>query len=293
MPSLTVGTVTVATLAIAAPLVAAVILTLRARRHKISPAIPRPDGWLPVLGHSLLFLGGNQAAISTFEKFGMELGPLYVVELGAGRETLCVADVDIIAQLYRRRHTDTCAERAFRASHESLDLGHTVSLEENYDQWKALRKIIEPPFTPSNVKKMVPYILRAAKGLVSGFANIAEMQAAETADHPRPGEFTGKAVVDLNPVVRKATFDFMMLYSFDLDDNKYSKQLSLEDVERTSHGIIDRLMSVFKLHRFYLTAHERKTQDAAKRVRETSFNIIDEARKRVEAGDASDIREHS
>ncbi|KAJ1560863.1 lanosterol 14-alpha-demethylase [Cladochytrium tenue] len=286
-----VTTTAVAALALAAPIIV-FVLAFRSKR-KVSSAIPRPDGWLPVLGHGHLFLGGNDAAFAAFEKFAWQLGPLYVVELGAGRETLCVADSELILQLMRRRHTETSPASAFKTSLESLNMGHNIALKENYDEWKGLRRIIETPFTPSNIKKMMPFILRTAKNLGAEFDKVAEMQAAEIASHSKPGGFTGKTAVDLNPILKKATFDTMMMYAFDLDDNKYAKQLSLTDVERTTSGVMERIGSVFKLYRFYMTAEDRKTQAAAQRVRETSFKIIEEARQRVEAGGASEIREHS
>ncbi|KAJ1552434.1 lanosterol 14-alpha-demethylase [Cladochytrium tenue] len=278
--------------AVAAAPIVAFALALRARR-RILPTIPRPDGWLPVFGHGLLFLGGNDAAVASFEKFAWELGPLYVVELGAGNQVLCVADAELIMQLMRRRHTETSPSSSFKASLESLNFGHNIALVEDYDDWKGLRRIIEPPFTPSNMKKMAPFILRAAKNLGSEFDKIAEMQASEIAAHPRPGEFTGTTAVDLGPILKKATFDTMMMYAFDLDHNQYSKKLSLEDVDRAISGTLGRIRSIFKLYRFYLTAEDRQTQTAAQRVRETSFKIIEEARQRVEAGGASEIREHS
>ncbi|KAJ1555189.1 hypothetical protein HK405_003033 [Cladochytrium tenue] len=159
----------------------------------------------------------------------------------------------------------------------------------NDDEWKGLRHILETPFTPSNIKKKAPFILRTGKKLGAEFNKVAEIQAAETASHLKPGGFTGKTAVDISPILKKTTFDTMMMYALDLDDNKYAKQLSLADVERTTV----RIGSVFKLYRFYMTAEDRKTQAAAQRVRETSFKIIEEARQRIEAGGASDIREHS
>ncbi|KAJ1558772.1 hypothetical protein HK405_013019 [Cladochytrium tenue] len=139
----------------------------------------------------------------------------------------------------------------------------------NDDEWKGLRRILETPFTPSNIKKMAPFILRTAKNLGAEFNKVAEIQAAETASHPKPGGFTGKTAVDINPILKKATYDTMMMYALDLDGNK--------------SGVMVRIGSVFKLYRFYMTAEDRKTQAAAER----------EARQRVEAGGASEIREHS
>ncbi|KAJ1569444.1 hypothetical protein HK405_004701 [Cladochytrium tenue] len=130
--------------------------------------------------------------------FAWQLGPLYVVELGAGRETLCVADSELILQLMLRRHTETSQANAFKTSLESLNMGYNIALKENYDEWKGLRRILETPFTPSNIKKVVPFILRTAKNLGAEFDKIAEMQAAEIASYPKPGGFTGKTAMDLN-----------------------------------------------------------------------------------------------
>ncbi|KAJ1555607.1 lanosterol 14-alpha-demethylase [Cladochytrium tenue] len=286
-------TAAVAAVAAVAALTFALAYVRRRSKRRIPSSVPRPAGWLPVAGHGLLFLGGNDAAFASFEKIAWELGPLYVAELGAGRETLFVADSEMILQLMRRRHTETSPASSIKDALESLNLGHNIALKEDYEEWKGLRRILEAPFTPSNVKKMVPFILRAAKVLECEFDKIAEMQASEVSAHPKPSGFTGKTAVDLNPIIKKATFDTMMLYAFDLDDNKYSKQLSLEDIQKTTDGVVTRAASVFKLYQFFMTQEDRKTQAAAERVRETSFKIIQEARQRVEAGGNAEIREHS
>ncbi|KAJ1559046.1 lanosterol 14-alpha-demethylase [Cladochytrium tenue] len=292
MPS-TTAAVAATGVAIAATALAALTLRKARRKRRVPATIPRPTGWVPVLGHGLLFLGSADVAVATFERLAWELGPLYVVELGAGRETLVVTDSELMQQLMRRRHTSTSPGGSFKSALESVDMGHAAVLIEDYDEWKALRRIMDPPFTPFNVKKMVPYILRSAEYIRGEIDKIADMQAAEIAARPTPGGFTGKAAVDLSPIFKKAAFDTMMLYGFDLDDNKFSKELSVDDFNKITTGVVSRIKSVYKLYRFYWTPEDREIQAAAERVRKTSFDIIQEARQRVEAGRASDIREHS
>ncbi|KAI8807730.1 cytochrome P450 [Cladochytrium replicatum] len=266
-------------------------------RTRAPASLPRPKGWLPILGHGyLVAAGGFHKSISVFEKWAWELGPIYVAELGQGQETVFVADTELIQQLMRRRHTETLPSDAFKSSLSSLGMPHNIAIMEDYDEWRNLRRILETPFTPSNIRKMIPYILRAAKALGAEFDQIAELQCAEHAAHPRPGAFDDKTVVDLNPILKKATFDAMMMYAFDLDDNKYSKQLSLEDVDMTTAGVISRISSVFKLYNYFKTEEDKKVDAAAKRVRGISFKIIQEAKERVErAGGTKEgvVREHS
>ncbi|KAI8802802.1 cytochrome P450 [Cladochytrium replicatum] len=288
---------TIVTLAVAFAVISATYFRLSFRRSRAPASIPRPKGWLPILGHGhLVAAGGFDQSVAVFEKWAWELGPIYVAELGQGNETVFISDTEQIQQLMRRRHTETLPADSFKSSLSSLGMPHNIALVEDYDEWRNLRRILETPFTPSNLKKMIPFILRAAKNLGTEFDRIAEMQAAERAAHPRPGEFDGKTAVDLNPILKKTTFDAMMMYAFDLDDNKYSKQLSLEDVDLTTSGVVNRISSVFKLYNYFKTAEDKRVDAAAKRVRDTSFKIIQEAKERVErsgGGRVEVIREHS
>ncbi|KAI8808419.1 cytochrome P450 [Cladochytrium replicatum] len=263
------------------------------KKRPVPTSIPRPPGWIPVLGHSRLFAGDPNMTSTKFDSWAWKLGPVYAADL-AGRELVLVSDPDLIHQLMKRRHTDLAPGTALRNSLESLNMGHNVSVTEDYEEWRGLRRILEQPLTPANIKKMVPYIIRTAHQLYPEFERIAKSQAEFREQNPKPTGFSESQFVTLLPILKKATFDTMMLFGFDLDENEYSQQLKLADVERVSQGMLKRVRSVIPYWKYFLTTEDREIVQASERVRKTSYKIVQAAIERVQKAEGAQvIREHS
>ncbi|KAI8802788.1 hypothetical protein BJ742DRAFT_743478 [Cladochytrium replicatum] len=105
---------------------------------------------------------------------------------------------------------------------------------------------------------MNPFVLRAATttSLMRELDTIAVMQATR---HPGPANGYDFGETDILPILKKATLDAMMLYAFDLDYNKYSSELILDDMELAATGMVNRITSAFNC-----TNISRRTKNAGR-----------------------------
>ncbi|KAI8801234.1 cytochrome P450 [Cladochytrium replicatum] len=238
----------------------------------ISDRIKSPPGEVPILGHIPALASAKGSPVPLMVKWGWQYGPVTRINL-FGSVTLLISDPEYIVALLKKTESTLKPSKKVAVAVESVGFGDSLSVYHGSDR-RIIRRMFEKPFSATQISEMRESILSVGLMFLENLREgVARAELREATD---PMAFE-KHQMDFLRILKKTTVDAVMVVAFGMKPEEYENLINLDDLERLTAKLTERVSMPFQYWRFFKTKSDREADESIKRVRVAADRIIQQA----------------